>query len=156
MEVVNNGKSITEARLDVDSARLCIEYYAGLACTLAGVFTQRVSILCLLSRHTLVCRPPTQNGLLLFLLPYLLICSVFLIIKWGKECGFGGWGRLDCHWSLRKTIQGRRNNRFNKLFPIEFKIFQNTIALTFIAFARALITWNVWIWVRLMVHTVSD
>ncbi|KAF7223159.1 transcript variant X3 [Nothobranchius furzeri] len=35
-EVVNNGKSITEARLDVDSARLCIEYYAGLASTLAG------------------------------------------------------------------------------------------------------------------------
>jgi len=36
MEVVNNGKSITEARLDVDSARLCIEYYAALASTLAG------------------------------------------------------------------------------------------------------------------------
>ena len=36
MEVVNNGKSITEARWDVDSARQCIEYYAGLACTLAG------------------------------------------------------------------------------------------------------------------------
>lgn len=36
MGVVNNGKSITEARLDVDSARLCIEYYAGMACTLAG------------------------------------------------------------------------------------------------------------------------
>ena len=36
MEVVNNGKSITEARLDVDSARLCTEYYAGLASTLAG------------------------------------------------------------------------------------------------------------------------
>lgn len=36
MEVVNNGKSITEARLDVDSARLCIEYYAGLATTLSG------------------------------------------------------------------------------------------------------------------------
>ena len=36
MEVVNNGKSITEARLDVDSARLCIEYYAGVASTLAG------------------------------------------------------------------------------------------------------------------------
>lgn len=39
MEVVNNGKSITEARLDVDSARLCIEYYAGLASTLAGQYT---------------------------------------------------------------------------------------------------------------------
>ncbi|XP_026170181.1 4-trimethylaminobutyraldehyde dehydrogenase B isoform X2 [Mastacembelus armatus] len=36
MEVIDNGKSITEARLDVDSARLCIEYYAGLANTLAG------------------------------------------------------------------------------------------------------------------------
>lgn len=36
MEVVNNGKSITEARLDVDSGRLCIEYYAALASTLAG------------------------------------------------------------------------------------------------------------------------
>uniref|UniRef100_A0A671UUC8 Aldehyde dehydrogenase 9 family, member A1b n=1 Tax=Sparus aurata TaxID=8175 RepID=A0A671UUC8_SPAAU len=40
MEVVNNGKSITEARLDVDSARLCIEYYAGMACTLAGQHVQ--------------------------------------------------------------------------------------------------------------------
>uniref|UniRef100_A0A1A8BJZ5 Aldehyde dehydrogenase 9 family, member A1b n=1 Tax=Nothobranchius kadleci TaxID=1051664 RepID=A0A1A8BJZ5_NOTKA len=39
-EVVNNGKSITEARLDVDSARLCIEYYAGLASTLAGQHVQ--------------------------------------------------------------------------------------------------------------------
>ncbi|XP_031710655.1 4-trimethylaminobutyraldehyde dehydrogenase B isoform X1 [Anarrhichthys ocellatus] len=40
MEVVNNGKSITEARLDVDSARLCIEYYAALASTLAGQHVQ--------------------------------------------------------------------------------------------------------------------
>uniref|UniRef100_A0A665VLM1 Aldehyde dehydrogenase 9 family, member A1b n=2 Tax=Echeneis naucrates TaxID=173247 RepID=A0A665VLM1_ECHNA len=40
MEVVNNGKSITEARLDVDSGRLCIEYYAGLASTLAGQHVQ--------------------------------------------------------------------------------------------------------------------
>ncbi|XP_061551264.1 4-trimethylaminobutyraldehyde dehydrogenase B isoform X2 [Phycodurus eques] len=40
MEVVNNGKSITEARLDVDSARLCIEYYAGLSNTLAGQHVQ--------------------------------------------------------------------------------------------------------------------
>lgn len=39
MEVVNNGKSVTEARLDVDSARLCIEYYAGLASTLAGWYS---------------------------------------------------------------------------------------------------------------------
>ncbi|XP_053739022.1 4-trimethylaminobutyraldehyde dehydrogenase B-like [Synchiropus splendidus] len=40
MEVVNNGKSITEARLDVDSARLCLEYFAGLATTLAGQHVQ--------------------------------------------------------------------------------------------------------------------
>ncbi|XP_055007786.1 LOW QUALITY PROTEIN: 4-trimethylaminobutyraldehyde dehydrogenase B [Boleophthalmus pectinirostris] len=40
MEVVNNGKSITEARLDVDSARLCIEYYAGLASTMSGQHVQ--------------------------------------------------------------------------------------------------------------------
>ncbi|KAI4809155.1 hypothetical protein KUCAC02_018063 [Chaenocephalus aceratus] len=40
IEVVNNGKSITEARLDVDSARLCIEYYAALATTLAGQHVQ--------------------------------------------------------------------------------------------------------------------
>uniref|UniRef100_A0A8C4HD24 Aldehyde dehydrogenase 9 family, member A1b n=1 Tax=Dicentrarchus labrax TaxID=13489 RepID=A0A8C4HD24_DICLA len=40
IEVVNNGKSITEARLDVDSARLCIEYYAGLASTMAGQHVQ--------------------------------------------------------------------------------------------------------------------
>lgn len=37
--MVNNGKSITEARLDVDSARLCIEYFAGLATTMAGLLT---------------------------------------------------------------------------------------------------------------------
>ncbi|KAK1786761.1 hypothetical protein P4O66_017153, partial [Electrophorus voltai] len=40
VEVINNGKSITEARLDVDSARLCIEYFAGLATTLAGQHVQ--------------------------------------------------------------------------------------------------------------------
>uniref|UniRef100_A0A7N5ZZR1 Aldehyde dehydrogenase domain-containing protein n=1 Tax=Anabas testudineus TaxID=64144 RepID=A0A7N5ZZR1_ANATE len=40
METVNNGKSITEARLDVDSARQCILYYAGLAATLAGQHVQ--------------------------------------------------------------------------------------------------------------------
>ncbi|XP_056148888.1 4-trimethylaminobutyraldehyde dehydrogenase B [Lampris incognitus] len=40
MEVVNNGKSITEARLDVDSARVCIEYYAGQASILAGQHVQ--------------------------------------------------------------------------------------------------------------------
>uniref|UniRef100_H3CNB8 Aldehyde dehydrogenase 9 family, member A1b n=1 Tax=Tetraodon nigroviridis TaxID=99883 RepID=H3CNB8_TETNG len=40
IEVINNGKSITEARLDVDSARLCIEFYAGLASTLAGQHVQ--------------------------------------------------------------------------------------------------------------------
>uniref|UniRef100_H2U4K7 Aldehyde dehydrogenase 9 family, member A1b n=1 Tax=Takifugu rubripes TaxID=31033 RepID=H2U4K7_TAKRU len=40
MEVIDNGKSITEARLDVDSARLCIEFYAGLASTLAGQHVQ--------------------------------------------------------------------------------------------------------------------
>lgn len=39
IEVIDNGKSITEARLDVDSARLCIEFYAGLASTLAGGFS---------------------------------------------------------------------------------------------------------------------
>lgn len=41
VEVINNGKSITEARLDVDSARLCIEFYAGLASTLAGGSNQK-------------------------------------------------------------------------------------------------------------------
>ncbi|TSS97561.1 Aldehyde dehydrogenase family 9 member A1-B [Bagarius yarrelli] len=40
VEVINNGKSITEARLDVDSARLCIEYFAGLATTMAGQHVQ--------------------------------------------------------------------------------------------------------------------
>ncbi|XP_028832341.1 LOW QUALITY PROTEIN: aldehyde dehydrogenase family 9 member A1-B-like [Denticeps clupeoides] len=40
LEAVNNGKSITEARLDVDSARLCMEYYAGLSGTLAGQHVQ--------------------------------------------------------------------------------------------------------------------
>lgn len=44
MEVVNNGKSITEARLDVDSARLCIEYYAGLASCLAGWYSTTLTV----------------------------------------------------------------------------------------------------------------
>lgn len=36
LEVINNGKSITEAEVDIDIAWQCIEYYAGLAGTLAG------------------------------------------------------------------------------------------------------------------------
>ncbi|GAA6090979.1 4-trimethylaminobutyraldehyde dehydrogenase B isoform X1 [Tachysurus ichikawai] len=40
VEVIDNGKSITEARLDVDSARLCIEYFAGLSKTMGGQHVQ--------------------------------------------------------------------------------------------------------------------
>ncbi|KAK3567944.1 hypothetical protein QTP86_027262 [Hemibagrus guttatus] len=40
VEVIDNGKSITEARLDVDSARLCIGYFAGLATTMSGQHVQ--------------------------------------------------------------------------------------------------------------------
>ncbi|XP_063056891.1 4-trimethylaminobutyraldehyde dehydrogenase A-like [Engraulis encrasicolus] len=40
VEVVNNGKSITEAVGDVDAAWQCIEYYAGIAPTLAGQHIQ--------------------------------------------------------------------------------------------------------------------
>lgn len=36
LEVINNGKSITEALEDVEFAAQTIEYYAGLAGTLAG------------------------------------------------------------------------------------------------------------------------
>lgn len=36
LEVINNGKSITEALVDIDVAWQCIEYYAGVAGTLAG------------------------------------------------------------------------------------------------------------------------
>lgn len=36
LEVINNGKSITEALVDIDIAWQCIEYYAGMAGTLAG------------------------------------------------------------------------------------------------------------------------
>uniref|UniRef100_H2MGN4 Aldehyde dehydrogenase 9 family, member A1a, tandem duplicate 1 n=1 Tax=Oryzias latipes TaxID=8090 RepID=H2MGN4_ORYLA len=36
LEVINNGKSITEALVDIDVSWQCIEYYAGLAGTLAG------------------------------------------------------------------------------------------------------------------------
>ncbi len=35
-EVANNGKSITEAQVDIDVAWQCIEYYAGIAPTLSG------------------------------------------------------------------------------------------------------------------------
>uniref|UniRef100_A0A8I6ASL3 Aldehyde dehydrogenase 9 family, member A1 n=1 Tax=Rattus norvegicus TaxID=10116 RepID=A0A8I6ASL3_RAT len=36
METINNGKSIFEARLDVDTSWQCLEYYAGLAASMAG------------------------------------------------------------------------------------------------------------------------
>lgn len=37
--MINNGKSITEALVDIDIAWQCIEYYAGLAGTLSGCCT---------------------------------------------------------------------------------------------------------------------
>ncbi|KAG7228940.1 hypothetical protein INR49_008718 [Caranx melampygus] len=40
LEVINNGKSITEALVDIDIAWQCIEYYAGLAGTLSGQHVQ--------------------------------------------------------------------------------------------------------------------
>uniref|UniRef100_A0A665WN71 Aldehyde dehydrogenase family 9 member A1 n=1 Tax=Echeneis naucrates TaxID=173247 RepID=A0A665WN71_ECHNA len=40
LEVINNGKTITEALVDIDIAWQCIEYYAGLAGTLAGQHIQ--------------------------------------------------------------------------------------------------------------------
>ncbi|XP_024134894.1 4-trimethylaminobutyraldehyde dehydrogenase A [Oryzias melastigma] len=40
LEVINNGKSITEALVDIDVSWQCIEYYAGLAGTLAGQHVQ--------------------------------------------------------------------------------------------------------------------
>lgn len=39
LEVINNGKPVTEALVDIDIAWQCIEYYAGLAATLAGECT---------------------------------------------------------------------------------------------------------------------
>lgn len=51
METVNNGKSITEARLDVDSARQCILYYAGLAATLAGWYKSCSLVTYILPTH---------------------------------------------------------------------------------------------------------
>jgi len=43
--VINNGKSITEALVDIDVAWQCIEYYAGMAGTLAGGCTNTFSFL---------------------------------------------------------------------------------------------------------------
>ncbi|XP_062419218.1 4-trimethylaminobutyraldehyde dehydrogenase A [Pungitius pungitius] len=40
LEVINNGKSITEALVDIDVSWQCIEYYAGIAGTLAGQHIQ--------------------------------------------------------------------------------------------------------------------
>ncbi|CAO2637609.1 4-trimethylaminobutyraldehyde dehydrogenase [Lemmus lemmus] len=40
METINNGKSIFEARLDVDTSWQCLEYYAGLAASMAGEHVQ--------------------------------------------------------------------------------------------------------------------
>lgn len=36
METINNGKSIFEARLDIDTSWQCLEYYAGMAGSMAG------------------------------------------------------------------------------------------------------------------------
>lgn len=35
-ETINNGKSIFEARWDIDTSWQCLEYYAGLAGSMAG------------------------------------------------------------------------------------------------------------------------
>ncbi|KAG7246300.1 hypothetical protein CRUP_009311, partial [Coryphaenoides rupestris] len=40
LEVINNGKTVTETLCDVDAAWQCIEYYAGLAPTLSGKHIQ--------------------------------------------------------------------------------------------------------------------
>uniref|UniRef100_A0A8C7GBT3 Aldehyde dehydrogenase 9 family, member A1a, tandem duplicate 1 n=1 Tax=Oncorhynchus kisutch TaxID=8019 RepID=A0A8C7GBT3_ONCKI len=40
LEVINNGKSITEARVDIDVSWQTLEYYAGIAGTLAGEHIQ--------------------------------------------------------------------------------------------------------------------
>ncbi|XP_040039496.2 4-trimethylaminobutyraldehyde dehydrogenase [Gasterosteus aculeatus] len=40
LEVINNGKSITEALVDIDVSWQCIEFYAGMAGTLAGQHIQ--------------------------------------------------------------------------------------------------------------------
>ncbi|XP_051930140.1 4-trimethylaminobutyraldehyde dehydrogenase A [Hippocampus zosterae] len=40
LEVINNGKSITEALADIDGSCQCIEFYAGLASTMAGQHIQ--------------------------------------------------------------------------------------------------------------------
>lgn len=42
METINNGKSIFEARVDIDISWQCLEYYAGLAGSLAGENVSRV------------------------------------------------------------------------------------------------------------------
>lgn len=44
VEVINNGKSITEAEVDIDVAWQTIEYYAGIAPTLSGRFPTFVPI----------------------------------------------------------------------------------------------------------------
>ncbi|XP_060096934.1 4-trimethylaminobutyraldehyde dehydrogenase-like isoform X2 [Heteronotia binoei] len=40
METINNGKPIFEARMDVDTSWQCLQYYAGLAGSIAGQHTQ--------------------------------------------------------------------------------------------------------------------
>lgn len=40
--MINNGKSISEAEVDIDIAWQSLEYYAGLAGSLAGVCTNTV------------------------------------------------------------------------------------------------------------------
>lgn len=83
MEVVNNGKSITEARLDVDSARLCIEYYAGLASTLAGWYSYRIFL-------------PYLYGFINVTSAFVLPCQCFCFPLSRPACPVA-WGILCIH-----------------------------------------------------------
>lgn len=77
LETINNGKSIFEARVDIDISWQCLEYYAGLAGSLAGKSFRGVgslfSVLPLAFSGTFHdTRPslvsiPLREGLLLFL-----------------------------------------------------------------------------------------
>lgn len=61
--MINNGKSITEALVDIDIAWQCIEYYAGMAGTLAGGYTNLfVSKMCDFPKVQKMCVVLFQSG----------------------------------------------------------------------------------------------
>lgn len=99
-EVANNGKSITEAQVDIDVAWQCIEYYAGIAPTLSG----RLGYWLINSTRWLVSKKIkysyiiSKNGLYILRPAYTASRRFFCVYQKGAT------GSVCWHWSLELPI----------------------------------------------------